>query len=177
MSPPAMRACRRAPLIRLRLSSLRSLSLRCLPREGGRRLSHDLGSARQQELRRHSACGLLARDRRRLDHRPDRPERRRQVDAVQHHRRADAAGQRPGAARRPDVTGWPAAPAVPSRPRAHLPDRAGILAHDGDREPDGGAAASNRARTCCAPGSPGARCWTRKQCCATARARCWSSCA
>ena len=42
---------------------------------------------RQQALRRPRRQQLFAHGRARLDHRPDRPERRRQVDAVQHHRR------------------------------------------------------------------------------------------
>ena len=70
----------------------------------------------QQALRR-PPCGqrLLASGRARLDHRADRPERRRQVDAVQPRRRHHAAGQRPGRARRRGCHRLAGAPAVPSR--------------------------------------------------------------
>ena len=104
-------------------------------------------------------------DRRRLDHRPDRPERRRQVDALQRHRRPLPADLRPGLARRRGDHRPAAARALPQGAPAHLPDRPRVLDPDGAREPDDGARRPARRGALGQPGSsPAASAPARPRC-------------
>ena len=91
-----------------------------------RRLAAFRRPGRQQ---RHLDFGRARRDRR-----PDRPQRRRQVDAVQPDRRRAAADPRLDLVRRRGRHRAAGGGALPARHRAHLPGGEKLRDHDGDRQ-------------------------------------------